>query len=323
MSHGVDSLAYNKVEVPWHTLGKPVNGDLSPEEMGKEAGVLWSVSKRDLYLKGAKKPIAGQYALCRDDNDRVLSIVGRNWKPVQNVAALDFFKKFVEAGHMTMETVGSLWEGRYIWALAKIGKDFSLKKGDEVRSYLLISSPHVRGKALVIQYTPIRVVCWNTLTFALGRELKGGKHGFRMPHTMVFDEVVRKSAEEALGLAVHQQEEFKEAALLLSRKKAPEAEVNQYFCQILKFDPTKAKLKKNEEPKTPRLLPMFQQALVKAPGQQLSTAAGTWWGALNAVTYVVDHETGREPSTALKSIWLGSKSRMKRNALELALKKAA
>lgn len=321
MTAAVETMAY-KGEVPWHGLGNKVTNNMSPKQMLKVAGLDWTVSKQSLTMPNGKQ-VPNQFALWRDTDKQFLSIVGKVYKPVQNEEALDFFKKFIKAGHMEMETAGSLWNGRFIWGLARIGSDFKLGKEDEVRGYLLVMQPHIRGRAMVFQFTPIRVVCWNTLTFALGSNLHGGQGAFRMPHSMKFDDKVKKAAEEALGLSTEQQQEFKEAATLLSKKRAKPADVEDYFCEILKFDPKEADKKKDGEIKVPRILPKFQAALTYAPGQQLNTAKGTWWGAYNAVSYVFDHQVGKERSTALRNAWIGKGAKMKRRALDLALDKAA
>jgi phage/plasmid-like protein (TIGR03299 family) len=231
---------------------------------------------------------------------------------VQNADAFAFFKKFCAAGQMKMETAGSLWGGRYVWALARVGKDFTVgaDKKDEVRPYILLMSPHSHGKSLIIQYTTVRVVCWNTLSMALGSDLKGNGRGFRMPHTRHF-EFAKTEAEAALGLAIKQSEDFKEAAALLSKKKATKAKTEEFFLKVLKA--------KEDAKKAPVMLPKFRAALEHAPGQQTLSAKGTWWGALNAVTYIVDHSTGSSRDTALKGAWLGNHANTKRRALELAL----
>lgn len=321
MTAAVESMSFAH-EVPWHGLGKQVRSDMTPRQMLKAAGLDWTVSKREMFLKGGKK-VPGQFALCRDTDNQVLSVVGKVYKPVQNEVALDFFKRFVEAGNMKMETAGSLWDGRYIWGLARMGVDFSLGKKDEVRGYLLVFQPHVRGKAKVIQFTPIRVVCWNTLNMSLGSSLKGKAGAFRHLHSREFDESTQQAAEEALGLATDQMAEFKQAATLLSKKKAKPDQVDEYFCEVLKFDPKKAAKTKKDEIKVPRILPMFQAALLQAPGQQVPSALGTWWGAYNAVSYVVDHEIGRDRGTALRNAWIGRKAALKREAFKAALSMAA
>lgn len=326
MTAAVETMAYAGA-VPWHGLGVPVTADLTPKQMLKAAALDWTVSKRELYFmtKDGKQSRAGsEWGLVRDSDESLLTTCGATWKPVQNEAAMEFFRKFVAAGHMTMETAGSLWDGRYIWALARVGKDFTLGKTDTVRSYLLLMSPHVHGKAMVFQFTPIRVVCWNTLTAALGSSLKGHGSAFRMIHSTDFNDGTKALAEKALGLAIAQTEEFKDVATILSKKKAKPADVEQYFCEVLQYDPKKAKAKVDDkDQRVPIMLPKFRAALEHAPGQQLNTAAGTWWGALNAVTHVIDHETGRDRSTALRNAWVGNHANTKRDALTLAIKMAA
>ena len=49
---------------------------------------------------------------------------------------------------------------------------------------------------------------------------------------------------------------------------------------------------------------------------------GTWWSALNAVTYYYDHKAGRERDTSLRSAWFGSRAAKKRQALTLAVEYA-
>lgn len=332
MSHNVETMAY-KGQKPWHGLGFEVTQDLTPEEMLKAAGLDWTVEKRKMFFdsgNGSKIHYPGKYTLTRVTDNQQLDVVGETYKPVQNAVAIDFFKKFTDAGHMTMETAGSLWNGRYIWALARLDRDFSVGKDDEVKGFLLLSQPHVHGKAMLLQFTAIRVVCWNTLTFAIGADLRGKKGGgaFRMAHSTAFTDEVKTQAEQVLGLAGDQMTLFKDAATLLSKKKIKAEAVTEYFTEVLRYkpvDPEKVKLKANgeeKEPRTPRLLPKFEDALEKAPGATLPSAKGTLWGALNAVTYVIDHEDGKDRETSLKNAWFAHKATIKRRALELAMQRA-
>lgn len=330
MSHEVETMAYAG-EKPWHGLGFEVSNKLTPAEMLKAAKLDWTVSKKPLFTNGggSYKPVTGHFALMRDSDDSTLDVVGATYKPAQNIDTIGFFKKFVEAGKMKMETAGSLMNGRYIWALAKIEKSFLIGKDDKVEGYVLLCSPHILGKALLYQTTAIRVVCWNTLQLSLGLPtIKGVENetasgSFRMSHAISFDDDVKKRAEEALGLATQQMNAFETAVKVLSKVKAPEPQVEEFFFEVLRLDEDAREERKEEGKKDPRIIAKFQQALTHAPGQQLPGTVGTWWGALNAVTYVIDHETGRTKDTALKGAWLGGGARKKARALDLAMQKAA
>lgn len=325
MGHEVDTMSFTGA-TPWHGLGFKVGNNLSPAQMLKAAKIDWTVSKRPMYFQkadGESEYIKGEFALVRDSDETFLSAVGSTWKPVQNDASIEFFKKFVVAGHMTMETAGSLQNGKYVWALAKIGADFTLGKEDEVKGYLLMSNPHVHGKSRLYQFTPIRVVCWNTLNFALGAGLKGNAGAFRMSHATEFNDDVKAQAEVALGLAKEQMAEFKVAATLLSKKKAKPEAVEEYFCEVLQFDPKNAVKNKDESIREPKMLSLFRTALTHAPGQQMPTALGTWWGPINAVTNVVDFQIGRDRGASLRTAWMGQKSSLKRRAFDLAIKAAS
>lgn len=320
MAHKVETMAYAG-ETPWHGLGFKTHNKMTPKQMQGVSQTDWTVSKRPIHFdsKGKMIPIPGQFAIVRDSDESVLTMVGSTYKPVQNEQMFDFFTKFTKAGHMTMETAGSLAGGKYVWALARVGKDFKIgaggKKPDNVAPFLLILSPHVHGKALVMQYTAIRVVCWNTLNMALGSMLKGSKHAFKMAHSSKW-EVEKEEAEKVLGIAMAQTEEFKDASNLMAKTKAKKEDVEAFFKRVLRVElfPDKKKV--------PVMLPKFRAALEKAPGASLASAAGTWWGALNAVTYVVDHETGVTRDTALRGAWIGNHAQTKRRALSLALELA-
>ena len=78
---------------------------------------------------------------------------GDSYVPFQNSEVMDFFKKFTDAGQMTMETAGSLKEGKDVWGLAKLTDKFQLAGDDEVKGYLLLNNSHQVGKAMTIMFT--------------------------------------------------------------------------------------------------------------------------------------------------------------------------
>jgi len=332
MTAHVETMAYAG-ETPWHGLGIPVDNDISVGDMLEKAGLNWTVSKRPLYFPkvvadGAPSKlriVPDEFALVRDNDEMVLDTVGPSFKPVQNSDIFSFFKRFVEAGDMHMETAGSLNGGRFIWALARIDTGFNLGN-DETRGYLLLSSPHQFGFSLTVALTPVRVVCWNTINYALGRSLDGSNGNtsarFRMVHSRDFNDQVKAEAELALGLAGEQMKEYGHIAELLSSRVAKEADTFDFFRSVLRIEETEddteeAAAQAAEEDN--RRMRRLKEALATAPGQNLDSSRDTWWGAYNAVTYVVDHEAGRTQDNRLFSAWYGQGSATKRRALELAV----
>lgn len=330
MTDAVETMAWVD-EKPWHGLGEQVASNLSAKEMMKKAGCDWGVEKRPIYVgtsvdsdRGTRK-VPGSWALCRDNDGSVLDIVGNTYKPVQNADAFDFFKKFVDAGHMQMHTAGSLCKGQYIWALAKVDQELKIgstrsKNPDTVESYLLLVSPHKLGRKLMMLSTAIRVVCWNTLQLALGAANESEM--FKFAHVREFDDSVKAEAEETLGLVQSGWRVFAERAKELSMHKITADETEEFFFKVLRVDPNDLETNEDGEQRLPRAMKKFQDALTYAPGHDLSGSDGTWWGALNAVTYVVDHKLGRDRNTALRSAWLGGKAGMKRRAYNFALQGA-
>src|SRR5215208_2804100 len=125
MSAHVETMAYAG-ETPWHGLGVPVSNDMSVEQMLTASGCDWTVSKKPMYFltnpdyvdlgeKPNMKLVPDEYAIIRDDNKSVLDTCGSKWKPIQNRESFDFLTRFVKAGDMSMETMGSLKGGRYVW----------------------------------------------------------------------------------------------------------------------------------------------------------------------------------------------------------------
>jgi phage/plasmid-like protein (TIGR03299 family) len=312
MPHQIESIAWAG-ETPWHGLGTQVDPDLGVDQMLVAAGLDWRVAKERLYVRrdGRDVPVPGHHALTRSSDGSVLSVVGSTYRPVQNHEALEFFRAFVEAGDMRLETAGSLGGGKRIWALAALREEFELAGGDAVSGYLLFTNPHGLNAALVVQFTPIRVVCANTIAMALNGPSAGV---YRHAHFSDFD---AERAKAALGLAKHQLGEFRETAAFLASRRYTDDTVRRFLVDV--FEPLRAA---NDETadlvKRPRVKRAID-ALASQPGGDLKAAAGTWWGALNAVTWLADHRLGRGADTRLSSAWYGEARQFKLRALSQAV----
>ena len=312
MAHMIETMAWTG-PTPWHGLGVQVDSDISTDDMLTKAGLDWTVEKMPLMadLGDQTVSIPTHTALTRSSDGKVLSVVGAGYQPVQNWEALEFFRSFVEAGDMTLETAGSLGGGKRIWALASLRDGFELEGGDAVQGYLLLTNPHTPNAALVAQFTPIRVVCANTMAMALAGESAGI---YRHAHFTVFD---AERAKAALGLARHQLADFHEASAFLASRRSTEEMVCRFFVEV--FEPVRSV---NDDFDILVKLPRVQRALdalTVQPGAELRSSEGTWWGAVNAVTWLADHKFGRSADTRLSSAWYGEARQFKLRALAKAL----
>lgn len=296
-------------ETPWHGLGTKVDPNLTPKQMLKAANLDWTVSKRDLFAVGEEAiRVPDHVALVRDSDNSIFSIISKEWEPVQNHTAFEFFTEFIEAGHMEMHTAGALHGGRMVWALAKVKESFSILKGkDKIESYLLFSNPHQYGKSIDIRLTPIRVVCNNTLTFSLGMK---ADTMMRLHHRQKFN---AEAVKQTLGLASKKMTNYQKLAELMAKKNFTAEQVENYFHEVF---PSSKEEKEGEEKKLSRPARLALSVLETQPGHELG--AGTWWQAFNAVTFTVDHLLGHSDETRLASAWYGINRQRKADALQKA-----
>lgn len=303
--NGVAQMAFAN-ELPWHGLGVKVSDNISPLEMQQAAGLDWTVAKVPLTAQFNGRTIAtDKSALIRETDGAYLDTVGNDWNPVQNSTAFEFFNDFVEAGGMKMDTAGSIDNGRMIWALATVNESFELFGGDKVDSHLLFVNPHRYGKTIEVKFTPIRVVCNNTLTMALNKE---SKNSTTRGHRAVFD---TDEVKTAMGIAHHQLQTYKEAAIHLGSKRYTQETFSEYLNKLFHVEDV------NKEHRNTKIV---RSLLDVQPGAEF--AEGSWWQAFNAVTYATDHVLGRSVDSRMKSAWFGPNEKLKGKAMNLALEYA-
>jgi phage/plasmid-like protein (TIGR03299 family) len=309
MAHMVETMAYAG-EVPWHGLGVRVPSDLHPTQMLEKAGLDWTVRKVPAYAEVAGERVAvGRSALVRNSDDSILDVVSDDWNVLQNHEAFEFFHDFVANGDMEMHTAGSLRDGQLVWALAKVNDGFELFKGDQVDSYLLFSNPHRYGWSIDVRFTPIRVVCNNTLTLSLNTS---SKNFVKVSHRRQFDGDMVK---ETLGVAKEKLVMYREMAEFLGGRRYTGPKLVEYFKKVFPVAGGPEKKKEMSISASKALDVVHTQ-----PGANF--AEGSWWSAFNAVTYMVDHKLGRSQDNRMTSAWFGNGKKVKADALELAVQMA-
>lgn len=168
MSHCLESMYYVNEDgsarnVPWHGLGTSVEAAPTSADAIRLAGLDWTVKQSLVYTDDGLE-IPGYRANIRDTDNAVLGMVGDRYKVVQNSDAFDFTDAMLGEG-VKYETAGSLFNGKRIWLLARLPETQIL--GDDVIPYLCFTNGHDGYHSIKVCCCNVRVVCNNTLNFAL------------------------------------------------------------------------------------------------------------------------------------------------------------
>ena len=227
MAANVETMMYVR-EVPWHGLGKKLDAPATSKEAIVASGLDWRVESRPIYDVNGNI-IAGFKANTRDIDDKVLGVVGKKYCIVQNEDAFDFTDSLVDEG-MVYETAGSLNGGKKIWLLGKMPETKILD--DKVEPYVCFVNSHDGTGAIKVCMTNVRVVCNNTLNFALST----AKRMWSTIHVGNMDEKLTE-ARHTLGLI----DEYTQALALDCEKmadaKMTDAQFESIFDELYPVDP--------------------------------------------------------------------------------------
>lgn len=322
MAHLVQTMAYTG-ETPWHQLGNQLPAQQPIEVWAEKAGMDWDICETPVrYMTeqagslGSIMSFSDQKVLYRSDTKAALSVVSQRYQVVQPKAVLEFYRDLTEISGFELETAGVLKEGKKFWALAKTGKETTLKGNDLVKGYILLATSCDGTLATTATPTTVRVVCNNTLSIALN----GASSAIKVPHSTSFDQ---QAVKKQLGIAVSQWDSFMYRMKTLSERKVKSHEAMNYFLKVIcqsdsHVDPAMGLMNERALKKV--------QALYEGQGHgaDLASANGTAWGLLNAVTEFVDHERkAKSQDYRLDSAWFGQGANLKQRALDHALQLVA
>lgn len=175
MAANVETMFYTR-EKPWHGLGKMVAEAPNSKDALRLAGLNWKVLQKPVYTEN-EELVQGYKANVRDTDRKVLGVVTDRYKVIQNEEAFAFTDTLLGEG-VRYETAGSLQEGRRVWMLARLPREFIIG-GERISPYMVFSNTHDGSGAVKTALTPIRVVCNNTLNLAL----RTAKRSWSMIHT--------------------------------------------------------------------------------------------------------------------------------------------
>jgi phage/plasmid-like protein (TIGR03299 family) len=320
-------------EKPWHGLGQLIKDYPTSAEALQYAGLDYTVEKRPLFTYDTENQngdsendiiipeidVPGFFATVRSDTDQVLGVVGKDYAIVQNVDAFSFFDSIVGGkGGILYETAGALGNGERIFITAKLPDYIRVGRDDCIEKYLFLTTSHDGTGSIQIAFTPVRVVCQNTLNAAL-RNLV---NGIRIRHTASAADKL-KEAYKMLGITDQLSAELETIFNRWSSVRISDPELKR-LVQVA-MAPNREVLDAlttgHEVPLSAYFSNVVNSVLDYAmtnPSQQYEATKGTLFGAYNAVTgYFQNVRNYRDPETKFKSIMYGTGLQRCQHAFDL------
>ena len=322
MSHDLDestgkpAMAYVG-ERPWHGLGEALPPEQDIETWVKAARLDWGIEMLPVnYQMGGRNHVMPErFVLARSDTQAALSVVSGDYRVVQPKEVLEFYRDLVEERHYQLETAGALDGGRKVWALARTGLVAGVadNAADELGAYVLLATSCDKSLATTIAFTSVRVVCQNTLSFAVHEVKKESRRSIKVNHSRRFDaDQIKKD----LGLMDESWEKFKLQLTPMAGKAMSDSAAEEFFQSLFQSEKEmkEGTISDQKRKEVMQLMSFYRHA----PGQDLPTAKNTLWGAVSAVTYYVDH-IRTASGDRLDSAWFGAGATLKEKAWQQAL----
>lgn len=307
--HEVEQMAYVG-EVPWHGLGNVLNENSPIEDWVVQAGLDWEVSKRPVaYSTGIGNPPAvfkDRFVLARTTDDKPYAVVSGRYKPVQPKQILEFFRDLVKDYGMTIETAGSLRDGKRVWAMAKTNEAHKVMGVDEIKGYLMLATSYDLTFSTLAYLTSVRVVCNNTLQASFGDMVSR----ITIPHFRDFD---ADAVKDQMGMGREVWHGFTQTMDTLAKLKLDVGAATQVMQRVFKVEPEKVSQENALAIQhAANVIDLFSG---RAKGADL--AGSTGWGLVNATTeYIDQHKRARSASNRLDGAWFGEGFNTKQRAVD-------
>lgn len=288
MAHAFENGFFVR-EKAWHGLGTVIETAPTSNDAIIAAGLDWIVEKKPIY-DGSNNIIKGYWANTRSSDGSILGIVTDRYQIVQNKEAFEFTDSLVGEG-LTYQTAGSLKGGRVVWMLGNLPPTSIL--GDKIIPYIAFTNSFDGTGAVQVIMTPTRIVCQNTLNFAL----KTAKRKWSTRHSGDFNSKVHE-AQVTLGLATNYMEALNVECERLAEKRITDSKVEKILDKLY---PVTDQTTERQKANIANLKENFFKCLDQDDIKQFK---GTKYAVMMAATDFADHvEPARKTANFEDNRW--------------------
>lgn len=313
-------------EKAWHGLGQIVKDYPTSAEAIKHAGLDYTVEKRKLFTFDNENQngnpeadiiipeveVPNFFATIRTDTEQVLGVVGKDYQIVQNVDAFNFFDAIVGGDGIQYETAGALGKGERIFITAKLPGYIKVGNDDMTEKYLFLTTSHDGFGSITAAFTPVRIVCNNTLNAAL----KNCTGSIKIRHTANSKDRLAE-AHRVMGISNKLSDELEGMFNQWARVRITDQQVQRLI--QLAMVPNKEVLQNIQAGNLDELSTAFTNVCnsvyeyaMTSPSQQQDTTKGTVFGAYNAVTgYFQNVRNYKDGEAKVKSLLFGGTAQLR------------
>jgi len=282
-------------ELAWHRLGVTTKNAMTSEEAIKLAQLDYEVGIEKLYtsINGVSQWIDSHNVTYNKRNNHVFGVVGNRYEVIQNYEAFDFLDGIVKDKVAMFETAGALGMGETIFISVKLPNNIRIASlpDEEINNYLLFTSSHDGSGAIRVLFTPIRVVCNNTLSAALSTA--NGLNSWSIKHT----KNARTRLQSVQNLFVRVNEEIEAMGYTFDRMvnfRMTEAQVDATIARIVLkddefvIDGERIQATKEISTNKKNIMYKLKSSIYKGVGQDIIDPS-TAYGVFNGITSYVQN----------------------------------
>lgn len=292
----------------WHHLGQEVTEAMTSKEVITKAHLDYNVIKTRVKTnyEGVDIEIPNRMSTINEVNKKVLGLVTDTYQVVQNDEAFLFFDSIVGEGKAIFETAGALGNGERIFISAKLPDYIKIDSKDVLEKYLFLTNSHDGSGAIIAAFTPIRIVCNNTLNAAL----KNCSNRVYFKHTKNVSENLSR-AMQIMKMSNTMTEEFGQACVQMSKVKITDKQLLEYIAAVMSNDEKIISQKDFETEYSTRNINIAQQIFeygTTNDTQLMVSTKGTLFGAYNSITgYFQNMKGWKTPEEKLDALILSDK----------------